>query len=84
MKCIDKDSRGVFVGIDESGEFYNSIIVFMVVSLKKSIPFVIKSCPKTKTWLSSQITESIGVVLILLRGLSYLITTLPMPMRCPY
>ena len=55
-------SRGMFIGKDENGEFYNGIMVFMVLSLKKSIPFVIKSCPKTKidgTWLSSQITESI-------------------------
>ena len=32
----------------EDREFYNGIMVFMIVSLKKSIPFVIKSCPKTK------------------------------------
>ena len=34
----------------------------MVLSLKKSIPFVIKSCPKTKIdrlWLFTQITDSI-------------------------
>ena len=37
-------SGGMFVGRDENGEFYNGIMVFMVVSLKKSIPFVIKSC----------------------------------------
>ena len=43
----------MFVGKYENGEFYNGIMVFMVVSLKKSIPFVIKS------WFSSQITESI-------------------------
>ena len=55
-------SGGMFVGRDENGEFYNGIMVFMVVSLKKSIPFVIKSCPKTKIdglWLFTQITESI-------------------------
>ena len=55
-------SSGVFVGRDDSGDFFNGIMVFMVVSLKKSIPFVIKSCPKTKingTWLFSQISESI-------------------------
>ena len=41
-------SEGMFVGRDENGKFYNGIMVFMVVSLKKSIPFVIKSCPKRK------------------------------------
>ena len=48
----------MLVGRDENG----GIMVFMVVSLKKSIPFVIKSCPKTKIdglWLFTQITESI-------------------------
>ena len=52
----------MFVGRDENGEFYNGIMVFMVISLKESIPFVIKSCPKTKIdglWLFTQITESI-------------------------
>jgi len=41
-------SRGEFVGKNKDGDFYNGIMVFMVVSLKKLIPFVIKSCPKTK------------------------------------
>ena len=37
-------------------------MVFMIVSLKKSIPFVIKSCPKTKIdgkWIFSHVSESI-------------------------
>ena len=55
-------SRGEFVGKNEDGDFYNGIMVFMIVSLKKSIPFVIMSCPKTKIngkWIFSQIIESI-------------------------
>ena len=55
-------SRGEFVGKNEDGVFYNGIMVFMIVSLKKSIPFVIKSCPKTKIdgkWIFSHVSESI-------------------------
>ena len=51
--CVSEEMRTVN---------FTNILVFMVVSLKKSIPFVIKSFPKTKidgTWLSSQITECI-------------------------
>ena len=47
-------SRGVFVGRDENGEFYNSI-------MEKSIPSVNKSCSKTKidgTWLFPQSIET--------------------------
>ena len=53
-------SSGIFFGRDVNGEFYNGSMVFTVVSLKTSIPFIIKSCPKT--WLFSQITESIESV----------------------
>ena len=44
--CLQRSceySGGMLVGRDENGEFYNGIMLFMVVSLKNSIPFVIKS-----------------------------------------
>ena len=34
---------GKVYGKDEHGEFYNGIVVFMVVGLRKSIPYVIKT-----------------------------------------
>lgn len=36
---------GKFVGKDENGEFYLEVVVFMLVSIKLSIPFVVKACP---------------------------------------
>ena len=39
---------GSLVGADENGELYTGIVVFMVVSLKKSVPFAIKACPESK------------------------------------
>ena len=53
---------GIFYGKDEHGEFYNGIVVFMVVGLRKSIPYVIKTLPETKIsgeWLKPQIIESL-------------------------
>ena len=47
QKCSEYSS-GKYVGLDKNGNFFKSILVFMVVSLKKSIPYVIKSCPQTK------------------------------------
>ena len=53
---------GKFVGKNEDGELYNGIVVFMVVGLRKSIPYVIRTLPETKVngkWLSKHIEESI-------------------------
>ena len=41
------DHSGSFVGQNENGEFYNVILVFMIVGLKESIPYVIEAIPKT-------------------------------------
>ena len=35
------------IGCDDEGELYKDIVYFMIVGLKKSIPYVIKSFPKT-------------------------------------
>ena len=53
---------GKFYGKDEHGDFYNGIVVFMVVGLRKSIPYVIKILPETKIsgeWLKPQIIENV-------------------------
>ena len=58
---------GKFYGKDEHGEFYNGIVVFMVVGLRKSIPYVLKTLPETKIsgkWLNPQIIESLCSLLI--------------------
>ena len=36
------------MGQDEDGNLYKGIVVFMIVSLKKSIPYVVKSCAESE------------------------------------
>ena len=53
---------GNFVGQDEDGNLYKGVAVFMIVSLKQSVPCVIKSLPETKIsgeWLKNEIDECI-------------------------
>jgi len=53
---------GDVVGIDEDGNLYKGIVVFMIVSLKQSIPYVIKSIPETTIsgeWLCKEIDSCI-------------------------
>ena len=40
--------EGSLVGADRDGELYTGIMVFMIVSLKQSISFVVKACPEYK------------------------------------
>lgn len=57
---------GKFVGKNDDGELYNGIVVFMIVGIRKTIPYVIKSLPEIKVtgkWLSEQIYESIDTLL---------------------
>ena len=42
------DYHGSIIGKDEDGNFFNGILVFMIVGLQKSIPYVIKAIPKVK------------------------------------
>ena len=35
-----------YVGVDEEGNLYKGIVVFMVVGLKQSIPFVVQAIPE--------------------------------------
>ena len=51
---------GSFIGRSEERTLYKGIVVFMIVSLKKSIPLEIKSSPDitiTGEWLKSEIDE---------------------------
>lgn len=47
QKCSEYHG-GKYHGVDDEGNFYKGVLVFMIVSLKKSIPYVIKSCPEVK------------------------------------
>ena len=58
-------NNGSLIGCDENGDFYKGIVVFMVAGLKKSIPYLIKSCPEKSisgTWLSDEINNCLCVL----------------------
>ena len=40
---------GEIVGCDEEGKLYKGLVGFMIVGLKQSIPYIIKSIPETKS-----------------------------------
>ena len=53
---------GNLVGQDENGTLYKDIVVFMIVSLKKSIPFVVKCCAEVSingSWLAKEIAKCV-------------------------
>ena len=48
---------GEIVGCDEEGKLYEGLVGFMIVGLKQSIPYIIKSIPETK--IEEEILKSI-------------------------
>ena len=48
QKGVQYHDGGSLVGADENGELYTGVMVFMVVGLKESIPFVVKAFPEFK------------------------------------
>ena len=62
---LQKDSQyqdGKLVGADNEGNLYKGVMTFMINSLKKPIPFVIKAIPEIKIegkWLSEHIDNCI-------------------------
>ena len=53
------------IGEDENGTPYKGIVVFMIVGLKKIVPFVVKAVPETKingTWLSTEIDSALDCI----------------------
>ena len=36
---------GNYVGEDCNGELCKGLVVFMIVGVKKSVPYIVKSCP---------------------------------------
>ena len=47
---LQKDAHyqdGKLVGADEDGNLFKGVMAFMIISLKKCIPFVIKAVPET-------------------------------------
>ena len=59
---------GNFVGRNEEATLYKGIVVFMIGSLKKSIPLVVKSSPDitiTREWLKSEMDECLYIFFFL-------------------
>ena len=53
---------GEYIGADGDGKLFKGVVVFMIVSLKKDIPFVVKAIPETSitgVWLQRQIDATI-------------------------
>ena len=56
---------GEMIGGDDEGELYKGIICFMIVGLKESIPYVIKSSPETNidaNWLKTELLDSLKIL----------------------
>ena len=54
--------QGKLIGCDDNGNLFKGIMTFMIVGVRKNVPFVVKAVPESKiegTWLSGQIIESI-------------------------
>ena len=54
--------EGEVVGKDEENNLYKGVMVFMIVGLRKSIPYVVRAVPEISingTWLKSLIDETI-------------------------
>ena len=56
----ENDIYIIYVGADDKGTLYKGVVAFMIVSLKKSVPFIIKAIPEltiSAKWLSDQISS---------------------------
>lgn len=56
---------GSYVGLSENGELYKGVVVFMVVGLQKSIPFVVQALPEVRIsgqWLAEKISDCITLL----------------------
>ena len=56
-------SGGEYVGADNEGNLYKGVIVFMVVGLKDSIPYVIQAIPEvtyTGKWLAEKMLQNMN------------------------
>ena len=54
---------GNYVGADQEGNLYKGIVAFMIVGLRKSIPYIIKASPEVTisgNWLSNELDSCIS------------------------
>lgn len=56
---------GDLLGCDVDGDLYKGIVCFMIIGLKASIPYIIKSSPETKInadWLKDQLLDCLDIL----------------------
>ena len=56
---------GEMIDCDDEGELYKGIVCFMIVGLKESILYVIKSLPETNidaNWLKTELLDSLEIL----------------------
>ena len=54
--------QGKLIGCDDNGNLFKGIMTFMIVGVRKNVPFVVKAVPESKIegkWLSGQIRVTI-------------------------
>ena len=64
QKC-EEYSGGEVHGADENNELYKGLVCFMIVGMKESVPYVIKSIPEIKInggWLKEQILDCLNTL----------------------
>ena len=64
QKC-EEYFAGNLVGCDSEGELCKGFVCFMIVGLKNSIPYMIKSSPETKInaeWLKEELLDCLGTL----------------------
>ena len=53
---------GELVGVDEDGKLFKGIISFMIVGLKQSILYVVKTLPENGQWLKSELLHCLNTL----------------------
>ena len=57
---------GDLIGCGEDGNLYKGLVCFMIVGLKQSVPYVIKSTPQTglsASWLKNEVLKCLDVLI---------------------
>ena len=65
QKC-EEYFGGDLIGCGEDGNLYKGLVCFMIVGLKKSVSYVIKSSPQTgisADWLKNEVLECLDVLI---------------------
>ena len=65
QKC-EEYFGGDFIGCGEDGNLHKGLVCFMIIGLKESAPYVIKSSPQTgisADWLENEVLECLDVLI---------------------